>query len=305
MPYFLRRLLLLVPTLFGVVTVVFLVLRVIPGDPVIQLAGDTAQKQDLVLIRQQLGLDQSLGVQYLDYLKRVATGDLGISFRTRTAVLEEISPRLGATLELAVGATALTALLGIPAGVFAAYRRRGLVATAILVSGVAGLSLPAFWLGLVLIWLFAVKWNLLPVGGQEGLQSLLLPTLSLAVGPIAVMARTVRSNMVEVLRQDYIRQARAKGLREGAVVFQHALRNALIPAVTLIGLNFGSLLGGAVIVETVFSWPGMGRLLLDALQYRDFPVIQGVTLTLAVLFLLANLLVDFTYSFLDPRIHNP
>lgn len=290
------------PTLIGVITVAFVVLRVIPGDPAIQLAGDTARKQDVQVIRHQLGLDRPLGVQYLDYLRRVATADLGVSFRTRAPVTQEIEARLWATLQLALGATLLTATVGVAAGALAAYGRRGLADTAVLVGGVTGLSLPPFWLGLVLIWLFAVKWHWLPIGGRESIKAYLLPLLSLSLGPMAIMARTVRASMIEVLRQDFIRQARAKGLSEGAVVFRHALRNALIPATTLIGLNFGSLLGGAVIVETVFSWPGLGTMLLGGLSNRDFPVIQGVTLTMAVLFLLTNLLVDLVYSVIDPRI---
>jgi ABC-type dipeptide/oligopeptide/nickel transport system permease component len=294
--------LLLVPTLLGVVTLVFVVLRVIPGDPAIQLAGDTAQRQDVEAVRRELGLDRPMGVQYLDYLRRVATGDLGVSFRTRSPVSAEIAARLGATLELAGAATVLTAVVGILAGAAAAHRRRGTLDNLLLAGGVFGLSLPSFWVGLVLIWLFAVQWHLLPVGGRGGLETLVLPAVSLALGPTAIMARTVRATMVDVLREDYVRTARAKGLPERVVLFSHALRNALLPAITLVGLNFGALLGGAVIVEAVFSWPGLGQLLLAALQTRDFPVIQGVTLALGVLFMLANLLVDLSYAVVDPRI---
>lgn len=300
--YLLRRLALLPVTLFGVLTVSFLILRVVPGDPAIQLAGDTAQTQDIEIVRRELGLDRPIAVQYAEYMGRVVTGDLGRSFRTRRAVAEEVWAKLGATVTLAVAATTVAGLVGITGGVLAARRRRGLVDRLMLAGSVLGLSLPGFWLGLVLIWLAGVKANLLPVSGAEGVQSLVLPTLSLALGPAAVMVRTVRSSMIEVLQQDFVRTAVAKGLGRRAILMEHALRNALIPAVTLIGLNFGSLLAGAVIVEIVFSWPGLGRLLLEAIEYRDLPVIQGVTVTLAVLFLAANLAVDLAYTAIDPRI---
>jgi glutathione transport system permease protein len=299
--YLIRRLLLLPLTLLGVATLSFLLLRVIPGDPAVQLAGDTARKQDIDLLRHQLGLDRSLGHQYLAYLGDLATGNLGRSFRTRTSVFHQETSTIGPTLTLGFAATLLTVLLGFPAGAAAAYWRGKLVDRAIFAAGILGLSLPNFWIGLVLIWLFSVKVHWFPVSGDEGLRSLILPTLSLALGPIAIMARTVRSSMVDALDEDYVRTARSKGLRELSVV-GHALRNTLIPAVTLVGLNFGTLLAGAVLVEIVFTWPGMGRLLVDALEYRDFPVIQGVTVTFAAIFLIANIVVDVLYAAIDPRI---
>jgi peptide/nickel transport system permease protein len=299
--YLLRRLLLLLPTLWGVATAVFLVLRVVPGDPAIQLVGDLAQKQNIEAIRRQLGLDQPLIVQYGDYLARLVTGDLGMSFQTRQSVAGEIGARLAATLQLASVAT-LVIIGGIPLGVIGGRRYRSLLDHAVMLVGTVGLSLPSFWIALVLIWLFSVRLGLLPVGGRDGWASLIMPAVSLSIGSMAVMARTTRTGIVEVMGQNYIQAARARGLSERRIVFWHALRNALIPAVTLVGLNFGSVLANAVVVETIFSWPGMGSLLFQALQYRDFPVIQGVTVVLATLFLLINFAVDMVYMLLDPRI---
>jgi len=215
--------------------------------------------------------------------------------------MTEVRNRLGATLELSLAATAVVAV-AIPLGVVSGRYYRAAVDYFVLLIGTVGLSVPPFWFGLVMIWLFAVRWPLLPVSGREGWQALVMPALSLAIGAAAVMARTVRISIVEVLQENYIRAARARGLTEYRIVFKHALRAALIPAVTLVGLNFGAMLANAVVVETVFSWPGMGWLLFQALQYRDFPVIQGLTVVLALLFVLTNFLVDLLYAVLDPRI---
>lgn len=299
--YVFRRVLLLVPTLLGVVTLVFIVLRVIPGSPEILIGGDLAQERDLQLIRQQLGLDKPLLLQYEGYLLRLTKGDFGVSFQTRERIADLISSRIGATLELSL-VVSLLVTLGVPLGAIAGRFHKTVLDHLILVGGIVGLSVPTFWIALILIHLFGVRWQLLPVSGREGWQSLVMPALSLAIGSTIVVARTVRVVVVEVLQENYIQAARARGLTEGRIVFRHALRGALIPAITLIGLNFGWLLSNSVVIETIFSWPGLGWLLFQSLRYRDFPVIEGVTVVVAALFLIANLVVDVAYAFLDPRI---
>lgn len=281
---------------------VFIVLRIVPGDPALELAGDSADSQQIELIRRQLGLDHPLGAQYLLYLGHLFTGDLGQSFRTRQPVLSGLMSQVLATVELVGAAMALTVVIGIAAGAYAAYRR-GRAGDVVLLTGSGiGLALPSFWLGLLLVWVFAVNLRLLPASGGDSASAVILPAVSLALGSIAITARTLRSTMVETLNQGYIRTARSKGLSERRVVFRHALRNALIPTTTLMGLNFGYLLGTAVLIETVFAWPGLGSLLLRAVQDRDFPVIQGATIAFAVLFLLANLVVDVLNVAVDPRL---
>ncbi|MCL5076211.1 MAG: ABC transporter permease [Chloroflexi bacterium] len=300
--FILRRLLITIPVLLGVATVVFLVLRVIPGDPAVIMAGDTARYEDIQLIRHKLGLDRPLYVQYLDYLWKASRGDLGFSLQTGRDVSWEILSRLPATLDLALASIALALGIGLPLGVYAAVKRRSWADRSVLLCSVLGISLPSFWVGLMLIIVFSVQLGFLPTGGKDGLAHFILPSITLALIPLFIIARTMRSSMLEVLQRDYLRTARGKGLPEVLVIGRHALRNALIPVITIVGLNFGAMLSGAVIVETVFAWPGIGRLLIDSVNFRDFPMVQGITLVFATLFIMTNLLVDVAYAVIDPRI---
>ncbi len=300
--YVLRRLVLAIPVLLGVSVGVFLMVAFVPGDPATVLAGDTASPEAIARIRTELGLDQPLPIQYLHYLDRLLHGSLGTSIRTHRDVTVEILDRLPYTLELAVAAVLLSTTLGIVLGVVAAVNRGR--SADLLAMGVAivGLSVPTFWIALLGILLFSLRLHWLPVTGAGSVASLILPAVSLSLHSAAVKARITRSSMLEVLGQEYLRTARAKGLRERAVIWRHALRNALIPITTIVGLQFGSLLGGAFIIETIFAWPGVGRLAVQAIFNRDFPLIQGTVLLVAVAYLLTNLIVDVLYASLDPRI---
>jgi peptide/nickel transport system permease protein/oligopeptide transport system permease protein len=301
--YVVRRALVAIPTLFGVATVVFSLLRLLPGDPASVIAGPTATPESVANIRRQLGLDMPLWQQYLGFLGRLLRGDLGISTRTGQPVVQEILTRAPYTAELAVASLALAIGVGVAAGVLAATRRNTGADLTISSAAVFGVSMPVYWLGLMLIIVFAVRLRVLPAAGNdEGLLSLILPTVTLALFSMGLVARQTRSAMLEVLGQDFVRTARAKGAGRRSVLVRHALRNALLPIVTTIGLQFGILLGGAVITESVFAWPGMGRLLLDSISARDYPVVQGVVLLLSVAFITINLLTDLVYAYVDPRI---
>ena len=301
--YIVRRLLVAIPTLFGVATVVFSLLRLLPGDPAIIIAGPQATPSAIANIRHQLALDQPLWQQYLSFLGRLLRGDLGISTRTGQPVMQEILTRLPYTAELAITSLLLAIIVGVVAGVLAATRRNGGADLAISSSAVFGVSMPTYWLGLMLIIVFAVHLRVLPAAGaDQGPVSLVLPAVTLALFSIGLVARQTRSAMLEVLGQDFVRTARAKGAARSVVLVRHALRNALLPVVTTIGLQFGTLLGGAVLTESVFAWPGVGRLLLDSISARDYPVVQGVVLLLSVAFIAINLLTDLVYAYVDPRI---
>jgi ABC-type dipeptide/oligopeptide/nickel transport system permease component len=309
--YIVRRLLLAIPTLIGVSFLVFLSLRLVPGDPAIALAGELATPEVVAEIRERLGLDEPLLVQYGIYVGRMLQGDMGASIRSSLPVTEEIAIRLPRTLLLALVSLVLAGAIGIPLGIASATRPNSLFDTGSMIVALLGISMPIFWLGLMLMILFAVlipQWlNLggpvLPPTGSGTWQHMVMPVTALAANSMALQARMTRACMLEVLGQDYIRTARAKGQHDRTVIYFHGLRNALLPIVTIIGLQFGTLLGGAVITETVFSWPGIGRLLVDAIGYRDYPIIQGTVLVIAVGFVLTNLLVDILYAYLDPRIH--
>lgn len=280
----------------------FFLLRSLPGDPAQVIAGELATQEEVALIRQQLGLDEPVYVQYAKFLSRLVRLDLGNSTRTQYPVIEEIAPRLLNTVILAVAATVLACLLGIPAGIIAAvkpYTTLDMVVTAL---ALFGMSMPAFWLGLMLIIVLSVKLKFLPVGGSGGFMYLILPAVTLAAALIAAVARNTRSAMMEVLAQDYITTARSKGAPEKMVIIRHGLKNAFIPVITVIGLQFGTMLGGTVLTETVFAWPGLGRLLISSILARDYPVIQGAILIFALLFVLTNLLVDLTYAYFDPKV---
>ncbi|MDR7387844.1 MAG: ABC transporter permease [Armatimonadota bacterium] len=300
--YVLKRVLLALPVLLGVSVVVFVAIRLIPGDPAQIMAGQAATEEVVRQIRQSLGLDQPLPVQYLYFLRNVVRGDLGRSLFNGAPVVEELGQRFPRTVRLALASIAVASLIGVPAGILAATRHLSWLDTLVMLVALVGVSMPVFWLGLNLILVFSVRLQWLPAFGYETWRHLLLPSVTLGAASAAIVARMTRSSMLEVLGQDYIRTARAKGLAERVVVNRHALRNALIPVVTVLGLQLGTLLSGAVLTETVFAWPGIGRLLVDAVLARDYPIIQGATLLIAATFVALNLAVDLLYGLLDPRI---
>ncbi len=282
--------------------IVFLLVRVLPGDPARVIAGVFATEADVQRIQAQLNLDQPLPVQFAYFLGHLLRGNLGVSARTSEPVAREILSRLPATVQLAVTSTFLAAATGIPLGMVAATKAQSSLDYGISAVVLFGISMPVYWLGILLIIVFSIHLRWLPAAGADQPTSFVLPSLTLAAFSVAFVARMTRSSMLEVLRQDYIRTARAKGVPELRVLRRHALRNALIPVLTVIGLQFGELLGGAVLTETVFGWPGIGRLLVDSIFSRDYPMVQGIVLVFAFLFALVNLLVDLLYGLLDPRI---
>ncbi len=300
--YIVRRLLTVIPTLLGVLLAVFLMVRLAPGDPAQLLAGEFATPETLADIRQRFGLDQPWHVQLGLYAVNVLRGDLGQSVRTRKPVTYELSQYFPNTLRLTLGAMLVALLIGIPAGIIAAIRPGTIFDLLAMLGALIGVSMPVFWFGLMAILIFSVQLGWFPVAGTGTLWHLVLPAITLGTGTAAILARMTRSAMLEVLSQDYIRTARAKGLAGRVVVFKHALRNALIPVVTITGLQFGGLLEGAVITETVFAWPGIGQLLVGSILARDYPVVQGAVLLIAVAFILINLVVDLLYGAIDPRI---
>ena len=300
--YIVRRLLGFLPMALGVTLAVFLVLQAIPGDPARLAAGPDASEEDVVQIRVNLGLDEPVYVQYAVYVRNLLAGDFGRSARTQRPVIEEIGRTLPATLELAGAAMLIAIGLGIPLGIAAALRPGTPVDHAITVLSVVGISMPGFFLGLLLMVLFASTLQWLPPTGRGTLAHLLMPAVTLGLPYIATFARLTRSNMLDVLSEDYVRTARSKGLTRNAVVYKHALINAAIPLVTVLGIYLGRLLGGAVIVETVFAWPGLGRYMIDAIVQRDIWVVQGTIFVFAMSVLLVNLVVDVLYGFIDPRI---
>ncbi len=301
--YVLRRLLLTIPVLLAVVTLVFAIRPLVPGDPVeIMFFGQSANPDVIANIREQLGLDKSLPEQYLLYVGNVLRGDLGTSITTRQPVMEEIASRYPATLQLAIGAFFVSAVVGLGSGILAAVYKDSPVDTVAMIAATAGISMPAFWFGLLAIYLFSVNLGWFSVIPDGSLKSLVLPAVTLGLIASSIVARLVRSAMLEVLGQEYVQTARAKGLTERRVVLHHALRNAAIPVVTIVGLQFGGLLTGAFIIEAVFAWHGIGELAVQAFAKRDFPMIQGITLVVATTYVLVNLVVDVVYAALDPRI---
>lgn len=300
--YTLRRLLLLLPMLLGVSIVVFLVMHFIPGDPAQLAAGPDATEEDVAQIRQNYGLDQPLINQYVVYVKKIAHGDLGESFQTFTPVTQGIARTLPATIELTAAGMLLAVIIGVPLGIVAALRPRGFLDSALTTIAVFGISMPGFFLGLILMLIFSANLGWLPPTGRGGLSHLILPALTLGLPYVATFSRLARSTLMDVLKEDYIRTAYAKGVPGYKVVLKHALSNAAIPLVTVFGMDFGRLLGGAVIVETVFAWPGMGRFLIDAIMARDIYVVQGTVLVFAAVVVIVNLMVDLVYGILDPRV---
>jgi len=301
-PYLLKRVILALPVLLGVSIVVFTMIRLIPGDPAQLMAGQAATQEIITEIRRDLGLDRPIIVQYAYFLRNAVRGDLGRSLFNRAPVTEELALRFPRTVRLGLASMLVAAAIGVPAGIISATRHLSWVDSLVMVVALAGVSMPVFWLGLNLILIFAVRLQWLPAIGHESWAHLILPAVTLGAASAAIIARMTRSAMLEVLRQDYVRTARAKGVAEPTVIGRHALRNALIPVVTVAGLQLGTLLGGAVLTESVFAWPGVGRLLVDAVLARDYPIIQGTVLLIATTFVLLNVLVDLLYAVLDPRI---
>ncbi|MCG6862880.1 MAG: ABC transporter permease [Chromatiaceae bacterium] len=291
-----------VQVVFGVCTLVFLLIHLVPGDPVEAMLGESARPADRQALREALGLDQPLFEQYLRYLGGLARLDLGQSFQFQRPVTDLLAERAPPTLELAGAALALALVLAVPLGVLAARNRGGALDSGAMGFSLLGISIPNFWLGPLLILVFSLWLGWTPVSGRDGPVSLILPAVTLGTGLAAVLARMVRSSVLEVLGEDFVRTARAKGLPETAVMWHHALRNAWLPVLTLVGLQLGGLLGGAVITETVFAWPGVGSLLVEAIQNRDYPVVQASVLLVSLAYVLVNTLTDLIYAWVDPRI---
>ena len=300
--FLLVRTLLLVPTLFGVLVVTFLLLYVAPGDPVQAMVGERADSATMARLRAELHLNDPLPVQFGRYVVQVAKGDLGRSYITNRPIIKDLMQRFPATLTLAGAAMLFAIVLGISIGVFGAWKAGGLGDRLFALVAYAGVSFPVYWVGLLLILVFAVGLHWLPASGYGGLAFLVLPAVTLGMRSVAFLARMTRAAMQEVLRSDFVRTARAKGLSEIPVVLSHGLRNALLPVVTVIGLDFGSYLTGSILTETIFSWPGVGRYVLTAIEKRDLPAIQGSILFLSFVFVLVNLITDLVYAKVDPRV---
>ena len=300
--YLLRRVLSFVPTLLIVSILVFLMLHLIPGDPAQTMLGLTATPEQIQTARAELGLDLPLPVQYVRFLWNALQGDFGRSITSHKPVVQEVGMRLEATVELALVAIVIATSLGVSTGLISGLRRGSWIDVASTMIATLGVSLPVYWLGLMLMLLFAVRLGWLPSAGRESVKHLILPAVTLGVYSTAVISRMTRSSVVEVICEDYIRTARSKGLGQQLVIYRHVLRNALIPVVTVIGLQLGTLLSGAVITESVFAWPGIGKLAVDAIKERDYPIVQAVILLMAVTFLVVNLVVDVLYALIDPRI---
>jgi ABC-type dipeptide/oligopeptide/nickel transport system permease component len=298
----LLRLLYTIPTLWLILTMVFMLIHVVPGDPVLQMLGQDARADDLNQLRHSLGLDQSITVQYTRYLHGLASGDWGRSFRFGSPVRTIVLQRFPATLELSLAALLVCIAIAIPAGVFSSRHRGSNTDRAISFFTLLGLSVPNFALGPLLILLFSVRIGWLPVSGRGGASHLVLPAVTLGAALAAILTRMVRGSMIEELSSDYVRTARAKGISERAVLFRHAFPNALIPVITIVGLQFGSLLAGTIVTESIFSWPGIGRLAVQAINARDYPLLQGCILVIAVSYVTVNLVTDFVYAAVDPRV---
>jgi ABC-type dipeptide/oligopeptide/nickel transport system permease component len=297
-----RRLLLTVPVLLGVATLVFSLLHLVPGDPALAMLGESASASDVGELRTRLGLDRSLPAQYVQFISGLARGDLGTSFRYNTPVASEIGQRLPRTMQLAAAAVLVAVCLAIPMGVLGGFFRGTAIDQAAMTVSLLGISMPNFWLGPLLAIFFSVSLGWLPVSGTGSWRHLVLPAVTLGGALAAVLARMTRASIIEELRELYVLAARARGLSKLRAVLLHALRNSLIPVVTILGLQLGAVLTGTIITETIFAWPGVGRLLIQAINFRDYPLVQGCILFIALTYVLVNLLVDLAYGWLDPRI---
>lgn len=301
--YILRRIAMLIPVMLGVSFIVFSLMHFTPGDPAKIMLGETAAKADVERLREEMGLNDPFLVQYGRYIKKaVVDQDIGRSYISKRPVATEIMTKFPATLKLAAAGVIVAIAIGIPVGIISATRQYTLFDSVSMMVALLGVSMPSFWQGLMMILFFSVKLSWLPSSGFTSVKHLILPAITLGTGSAAIITRMTRSSMLEVVRQDYIRTARAKGQSESVVINQHALKNALIPIITVIGLQFGGLLGGAVLTESIYSIPGVGRLMVDSIKSRDFPVVQGGVLFIAITFSVINLLVDILYAFVDPRI---
>lgn len=300
--FLVRRIILTIPVLFGVATLVFSLIHLVPGDPAQAMLGDGASPAEIAELRQRLGLDRPLYEQYGTFLRGIVVGDLGVSFRTSQPVRTAIAERLPATFELALASMAVAILVAVPLGVIAAVWRDTAVDHAAMTVALAGISIPNFWLGPLLAIIFAVELGWLPVSGRGGWDSLVLPAISLGAALAAILARMTRATLLDELRELYVRAARARGVSRARAILGHALRNSLIPLVTIVGLQFGAVLTGAVITETIFAWPGVGRLLVQSIGFRDYPMVQGCILLIATTYVGVNLATDVVYGVLDPRI---
>lgn len=300
--FIIKRLMQTIPVIIGVTIVVFVIMQLVPGDPAVLLAGEGATIETIEALRKQLGLHQPLYVQYFDYVSNLLRGDMGFSLKNNQPVLQEIMTRLPITLELAIFSTLITIVLGMLAGIISAIRPYSILDTVVMVIALLGISLPSFWFGLMLMYSFSVKLQIFPVAGWDSMLHIVLPAFTLGAGGAAIVARMTRSSMLEVIRQDYIRTARAKGVKERVIIYKHALRNALIPVITVVGLQFGALLGGTVLVESIFAINGLGRMIVDAIRMRDLPVVQGGVLVASLVFVVVNLIVDILYRLFNKRI---
>lgn len=301
--YIARRLLATIPVVFGVTLLVFSMLHLVPGDPVKMMLGEfQASPAQIAKLQSQLHLNEPLPQQFGRYVWNALHGDLGTSIRSNKPVTQEIIENLPSTLELALAGLLVAAVLGITFGVLAAVKQYSWVDAGSMLVALIGVSMPSFWLGLLFIFAFSLRFRLFPATGGGDLKHLILPAVTLGLGASAIIARLTRSSMLEVMRNEYVTTARAKGLRESRVIIRHALKNALIPVVTIFGLQFGQLLAGTVVIETVFARPGIGRLIVDAILNKDFPLVQGIVLVVAISYVVVNLIVDLVYAFLDPRI---
>ena len=300
--YVVRRVLLAVPVLIGVATLVFSLIHLVPGDPAQAMLGDGASPNDVAELRATLGLDQPLPAQYLTFMRRAVTGDLGVSFRTGQPVTTMIAERIPATAELAIAAMIVAVVIAIPLGVIAAVWRGTPIDYGAMTFALAGVSIPNFWLGPILAIVFAVELGWLPVSGRGSLANLVLPAISLGLALAAILARMTRASLLDELGELYVRAARARGVSRAASITSHALRNSMVPLLTIIALQFGAVLTGAVITETIFAWPGIGRLLIQSIGFRDYPMVQGCILLIAVTYVTVNLITDLMYGVLDPRI---
>jgi peptide/nickel transport system permease protein len=300
--YIFRRIVLLIPVILGVSLVVFSIMYFTPGDPAAIILGERAPADEVALLREQMGLNEPYFVQFFNFIKNALQGDLGRSYVTKRPVFDELIARFPATMQLAAAAVFVAVFLGIPIGIISATRQYSAFDMIAMILALIGVSMPNFWQGLMMILLFSIVLRVLPSSGYGTFRHLIMPALTIGTSSMALITRMTRSSMLEVVRQDYIRTARAKGLSEQVVINRHALKNALIPIITVIGLQFGFLLGGAVLTETIFSWPGVGRLMVEAIRQKDVPVVQGGVLLLAITFSFVNLIVDILYAYIDPRI---
>ncbi|HEY2092621.1 MAG TPA: ABC transporter permease [Thermoanaerobaculia bacterium] len=301
--YIIRRLLQMIPITLGILTLIFSLIHMIPGDPAVQIAGEGARPEDVVSIRKALGLDQPLWSQYVHYLGRLAHGDLGVSFRTSTPVAQEIRQRYPATIELAFGAMFVALLVAFPLGLISAIYRNSWIDNVARFFALIGVSMPSFWFGPLLIIAFAINHTWFPVSGRdEGLKSLVLPAVTMGLALAAILTRMIRVSVAEELNQLYMTTAIAKGVTRMKAILRHALKNAMIPVITVLALQFGSLLTGAIITEQIFSWPGLGRLLITSINTRDYPQVQASILVIALTYILVNFISDLLYAAVDPRI---